>query len=250
MLTGTERVTLVLGNFGSGKTEVAVNLALRLADAGRPEGVTLADLDLVNPYFRSREPRELMRARGVHVVIPGPQYLWADLPILLPEVRALIMASTSYAVIDVGGDDAGARVLGSLADALSSAGARALMVINAKRPFTNTVEGILRIKREIEEAGRLSMTGLVANTHFMDETDLDTVMEGYRVARETAAATGLPIEFVCAPARLADRVRARVPEEVLAITRHLAPSWRREEEGGGGEAAAGGAPLGKALFKL
>ncbi len=242
MVDGLEKVTLFLGNYGSGKTEVAVNYALHLARGTAPGEVSLVDLDLVNPYFRSREPRDLLEAAGVRVVVPDRQYHNADLPILVPEVRAALTASTSRVVLDVGGDDVGARVLGSLHDALPEGSYRALMVLNGNRPFTGDVAGIERIRMEIENAGRIRFGGFVSNTHLMDETTLATILAGYRLSREVAGATGLPLAFVCAPEALVPAVREHVEEPVLPIVRYLATSWQNPLEGLDN--------LGKDLFRL
>lgn len=243
MLTGQEHITLFIGNFGSGKTEAAVNFAITLRQRRLKEAVTLVDLDLVNPYFRSREPRDYLEKHDVRLVIPDKQYMHADLPILVPEVRSLLVGSTSYVILDVGGDDVGARVLGALHDALPAGGYRALMVLNASRPFTNNVEGIIKIKDEIEASGKISITGFVSNTHLMEDTTMDTILSGYRLAKDTESKTGLPLEFVCVPERFVKEVKEAVPEDVLAIFRYLAPEWA-DREGRGRE------PSGKDLFKL
>lgn len=227
MLLGSEKTTLVMGNFGSGKTEVSINFAIHLVESGRRRNVSLADLDLASPYFRSREPRKLLESRGVRVVVPDSRFTYADLPILVPEVRSLIMASTSYAVLDVGGDDIGARVLGALHDAISSSSCRALMVLNASRPFTSTLKGIIKMKKELEEAGKIKIAGFISNTHLMEETTIETVLSGYLLAKEAQSASGVPVEFVCALETIAEEIQKRVPEEVLTITRYLAPSWVR-----------------------
>jgi len=242
MLEGPEKVTLFLGNYGSGKTEVAVNYALHQA-AGAPSwSIALADLDLVNPYFRSREPRDLLEAAGVRVILPDREYHDADLPILVPEVRAALTASTAHVILDVGGDDAGARVLGALTDALPEGSYQALMVLNGNRPFTSDVAGIKRIRSDIERAGRIQIGGLVSNTHLMEETTVGTILAGYRLAKEASRATGLPLEFVCAPATMVAEVAAAIGEPVLPIVRYLAPSWKNSGGGRGN--------LGKELFRL
>lgn len=240
MLTGAERVTLFLGNFGSGKTEVAVNFAAHLASQRLKEAVSLADLDLVNPYFRSREPREFLEQLGVQVVVPEGEYTHADLPILLPGVRSMLMASTAYVILDVGGDDVGARVLGALNDALPDGSYRALMVLNANRPFTEDVPGAERICREIEAAGKIRITGLVSNTHLMEDTTVETVLKGVNLSRTLGSKMGIPLEFVCCPAVKVKAVSARVPEEILPISRRMTPPWKAPE----------GGRLGKDLFRL
>jgi hypothetical protein len=246
MLCGRERVTLFLGNFGSGKTEVAVNYALHFADRDRDgsasgNGTTLVDLDLVNPYFRSREPMEELEAHGVRVVVPDAQYRHADLPILAPEVRAALMASTSRVILDVGGDDVGARVLGALHDALPSGSYRALMVLNGNRPHTRDVAGIIRIRSEIELAGRIQVTGFVSNTHLMGETTVATVLAGYRLAKQASSVSGLPLEFITAPPGMAEEVAGQVDCEVLPLRRTLSVPWQKRDENRN---------VGKALFRL
>jgi len=246
MLSGSERTTLFLGNFGSGKTEVAVNFALYMASqpAGRP--VALADLDLVNPYFRSREARFLLMDAGITVILPDQSFLHADLPILAPEVRAALMASSAlapYLILDVGGDDVGARVLGALSDALTPGSYRALMVVNASRPMTSDVPGVEEMRARIEAAGRLHITGMVSNAHLMEQTTIETLVEGRSLARASADAAGLSLEFVCAPAPLADTLSQLVDEDVLPINRYLTPPWLQP-------ATPAGSRLGKALFRL
>lgn len=229
----TKPVVLFVGNYGSGKSEVSVNFALAMARRG--VRVRLADLDLVNPYFRSREAKETLEAQGVGVVLPPEALLHADLPILTPEVKGLVQRPDGLAVIDVGGDDVGATVLSSLAGAFAAGAAfELLQVVNHLRPFTDTVDGVVRILGEIERAARLRVTGLVSNSHLMDETTVETVYEGLALARAVGARLGLPVRFVTAPAEVApalDEARlGGVP--VLPLTRWLLPPWRRPGQHG------------------
>jgi Mrp family chromosome partitioning ATPase len=190
----TRRITVFVGSFGSGKTEIAVNLALSLASSG--ERAVLADLDFVKPYFRSRSAREFMEAAGVHLVVPHGEHYHADLPILLPEVRTRAADGTSKLLLDVGGDDTGARVLGALSDVLSPAEADVYFVVNFRRPFTETPEQALKMVRDIEAVARLRATGVVSNTHLMSETTPALVREGHALARETARLAGVPLVAV------------------------------------------------------
>ena len=219
-----ERVVLIVGNYGSGKTEVAVNLAIRLSGHQK---VSIADLDIVNPYFRCREARNEMESFGIRVINPEGDYQAADLPIVLPEVRGAVLDEEGTLIFDVGGDDVGARVLSSLADVFAGRSCTMLQVLNAKRPFTETVEGCLKIKSEIEAASRLRITGLVSNTHLLEETDTSTVLEGLRLAREVARASGLPVSFVTANEDLRDGFDAEnVGCPVLWIKRRMLPPWK------------------------
>ncbi len=189
-----QRVTVIVGHFGSGKTEIALNGALGLAAAGTP--VTVVDLDVVKPYFRSRAARELLAARGVGLIAPGGAHVFADLPIILPEIRSALKDPARRLILDVGGDDSGARVLGSLAGAIPLAETRCLLVLNFSRPFTTDDAEAETMVREIEAASRLKVDGLIANTHLMDETTAALVTEGYRMTEATGRRLGVPVVAV------------------------------------------------------
>jgi hypothetical protein len=216
---------VVVGNYGSGKTEVSVNLALDLRARGH--AVSIADLDVVNPYFRCREATQEMEARGIRVLAPHGELHAADLPILLPEVRGRVAAGAGVTILDVGGDDVGARILGSLASTVRAVPHAMLQVVNERRPFTDSVAGCLDIMRRIEAAAKLQVTGLVSNTHLMEETDAETVLRGYDLARAVGAAASIGVELVTADAALLATIDPeridRCP--VLRIDRRMLPPW-------------------------
>lgn len=232
------RVVIVTGNYGSGKTEVSVNWALALAASAAAmkdsAPVSIVDLDIANPYFRCREAAELMRSHGVEVIVPPGEQAHADLPIILPQIKGLIQQSPGQVLLDVGGDEVGARVLASFAGAFSDY--EMLQVVNAFRPFTDTVEGCLRIMDELQAASRLEVTGLISNAHLMEETTLATVLQGAELAERVAEARGLVLRFVTAPAALAAEVAERLPEtlHVLPIQRHMLPPWIEAAPGAAG----------------
>ena len=219
-----ERIVLVVGNYGSGKTEVSVNLAIHLSRSHR---VAIADLDVVNPYFRCREARDEMEGHGIRVINPTGDYHSADLPIILPEIRGAVQAGEGYLIFDVGGDDVGARVLSSLADIFSGRDYTMLQVLNARRPFTETVEGCLRIRSEIEAASRLRITGLVSNTHLMEATSPTVIREGLDLAEGVGRAAGLPVAFLTADESLeGDLDESGIEYPVLWIRRRMVPPWK------------------------
>jgi len=223
LMTGT---VVIVGNYGSGKTEVAVNLAA----AGRGAGldVAIADLDLVNPYFRAREARVTLGRMGVNVVLPPETHLHADLPILTPAVSGLLRRPKELTILDVGGNDVGARVLAALADALAGSGARMLQVVNPFRPFTDTAQGCLQIRRSIEKSSRLEMAGLIANPNLIDETDAHTVLQGYGFVEALAGSWGLPLAFVAVRSDILPQIdHRRFGCPVLPIARQLVPPWRK-----------------------
>ena len=219
-------VVALVGHFGSGKSEIAVNLALGFAARG--ERVTLVDLDVVKPYFRCRLAKSDLDAAGVRLVVPEGDYFWADLPIVVPEARGAI-ASTSGArvIVDVGGADLGARALGSIADLVDSSRTDVLFVVNTRRPFAEDQVGLRSMLAEVRAAGKLAITGLVANTHLMEETTPDVVLAGFAAAQELAASSGIPIRFAAVLARLEQVLhRSAVTDAdcpLLAVVRHLLP---------------------------
>jgi hypothetical protein len=190
------RVTLLVGHFGSGKTEIALNGALELAEAG--EAVTLADLDVVKPYFRTRSARQLLAEAGIELVAPAGECVHADLPIIVPQVRTALRDPERRTIMDVGGDDTGARVLGSLSDVIPTDETDCLIVLNFRRPSTQNPEEAVSMVRQIEAVSRVSVTGLVSNTHLLRETIAEVVLDGHAMAQETARALGIPVVAVTA----------------------------------------------------
>jgi Mrp family chromosome partitioning ATPase len=195
------RITVLVGSFGSGKTEIALNGALALAAAGGP--VTLADLDVVKPYFRSRAARAILDEAGIRLLAPAGEVTHSDLPIVVPQVRAALRDPSCRVVVDAGGDDVGARVLGSLSDVLPVADAHVLVVLNFRRPSTPDAEKAAAMVRKIEAAARVKVTGLVSNTHLMRETTPRVVLEGHQLAVEAAEDLGIPVIAVTATSDVA-----------------------------------------------
>ncbi|MCP3940651.1 MAG: ParA family protein [Desulfobacteraceae bacterium] len=218
-------IVIICGNYGSGKTETAINLAAKSRQKGME--VKIADLDLVNPYFRTREVRVYLEKLGVEVVLPPKKYMHADLPILTPAVAGMIQQPSELTILDAGGDDVGVTVLAALGDYLSQKNCQLIQVINPLRPFTETIEGCLKIKEEIETSSKLKITGLVSNANLIDETTPEHIYDGYRFINEVSDTTGLPIEFITASSRMIpelDMDRFNCP--VLPIDRKLVPPWK------------------------
>jgi hypothetical protein len=221
-----EGIVVIVGNYGSGKSEVAINLAVHHRQAGL--GVRIADLDLVNPYFRSREARQALATLGIEVVLPPRQYLQADLPVLSPVVSGLIRRPGEIAILDAGGDNVGAMVLAALGDAFAGRACQMLQVVNPLRPATATIAGCLRIRSEIEAAARLPVTGWIGNANLIDETTAEVIRDGYAFARELARSSGLPLACITAAGELADRLdREGIECPVLTIRRQLVPPWKK-----------------------
>ena len=225
-LTG---IVIIVGNYGSGKTEVSINLAVHRKRAGIE--VRIADLDLVNPYFRTREAKAPLANLGIDVVLPPEQYLRADLPILSPLVAGMIRQPSELTLLDVGGDDVGATVLATLEDAFKDKSLSVLQVVNPLRPFTETIEGCLKIRAEIEQASRLSINGLVGNANLIDETTPDHIYNGYDFVKTLSEQSGLPLEFITFARELLPLIDVRrFSCTVLTIERQLVPPWQKPVE--------------------
>jgi hypothetical protein len=222
-----KNVILFTGNFGSGKTEVAVNYALWLANEGLK--VQIADLDLVNPYFRTREARKYLESLGVKVIAPADEYQSADLPILLPQVKGLIEHPDNISILDVGGDNVGATVLAALTPSFQNANYEMIFVVNRNRPFTETVKGCLQIISEIETASRLKVTALAGNTHLMDETTPETVEYGLELTTGVAEALHLPVLFISIEKSILNSLNNKfIPYPILPLERLLLPPWKQK----------------------
>jgi hypothetical protein len=224
-----KRVTLLVGHFGSGKTEIALNGALGLAAAGMR--VTLADLDVVKPYFRSRSARAILSDAGIELLAPTGANVHADLPIIVPQIRSHLRDSERRLIMDVGGDEIGARVLGSLSDVVPFDDTDCLLVLNFRRPSTPDPEHALQMIREIEAVGRVPVSGLVSNTHLMGETTPAVVVDGYRQAAETARAAEVPLVAVTVTENLiADLRQENFECPVITMRRIVMPPFAQSHE--------------------
>ncbi len=229
--------SIFAGRFGSGKTEVAINFALSLARQARasPEAgdrarldVVLVDLDIVTPYFRSRETADAMRTRGVEVIAPSIVGQHLDTPAITPQILGAVQQRKRPTVLDVGGDQQGARVLGQFSAAIRERGYAIHFVVNPYRPFTDTIQGLVQSITEIEESSRLQVTDLVSNPNLKDETTFDTIMEGHKTIQRFAEQLDLTIAFVCLERPWAETVGTHhFAEPILALDRFFTQPWER-----------------------
>ncbi len=214
------RLTLFAGHYGSGKTNIALNYALWLRRQGLK--VTAADLDIVNPYFRTKDGEAMLRAAGIRLISSEYANSNVDLPALPGEAYSLVDDRSACGVIDVGGDDRGALALGRYAPAIREEGDyEMLFVLNRARPLTRTIEDALEVFWEIEAAGGIRFTAVVNNTNLGPMTTAEDVIAGARFAEDFAARTGLPVKMNCAEKKLAPALENRVsnlfPIEILQL---------------------------------
>ena len=196
-----KRVTLFVGHYGSGKSNLAVNYALKLRASGN--AVALADMDIVNPYFRSADSRRELSDAGVRVIALPFANTNVDLPALPSEIYGLVERRDEYAVLDIGGDDRGALALGRFVPyILAENDYEMLYVVNFYRPLTRTAEEALDVLREIETAAGIRATGIVNNSNLGPETTAEDVVATLPLAGELSRLSGLPVVFTSFDERL------------------------------------------------
>ena len=205
MNTNDKRLTLFAGHYGSGKTNIAVNYAFKLAGEGKR--VCIADLDIVNPYFRTKDSEAELESMGIKLVSPQYANTNVDLPALPAESYRLVQDKSTYGIMDIGGDDRGAYALGRYVDAIKAEGDyRMAFVVNCYRPLTSTVEDAIEIMREIEAACKLEFNCIVNNSNLGAETTAQTVRDSVDFVERLSAATGLEIWMHTAEASVAQQL--------------------------------------------
>ena len=204
-----KRVTLFAGHYGSGKTNIAVNYALALKRRGRD--VVIADLDIVNPYFRTKDSLAALEAAGIRLISSPYANTNLDIPALPQEMYAVTDDRSRAAVLDIGGDDRGATALGRLAPAILAEGDyEMLAVVNFYRPLTRAAEEALEVLREVEAAAHLPFTGIVNNSNLGEETTPEDVLATEAEIKRLSALSGLPVRFTSAEAGLVPALEGRI----------------------------------------
>ena len=210
-----KRITLFAGHYGSGKTNIALNYARMLKRAG--EKVAIADLDIVNPYFRTKDSAQDLQAEGIDLVVSDFANSNVDFPAMPKEIYALVAERDRKIVMDIGGDDRGALALGRYVPDIKAEGDyEMLAVVNALRPLTQTAADTVEVLREIEAACHLPFTGIVNNTNLGPQTTAADVLGSRSYADAVAAQMNLPVRMTCCARRLASELEGRVPD-LLAL---------------------------------
>ena len=205
-----KRLTLFAGHYGSGKTNIAVNYALHLAKEGKQ--VCIADLDIVNPYFRTADSRQELESAGVELISPQFANSNVDLPALPAQAYKLVQDKRCYGIMDIGGDDRGAYALGRYVPYMKQEkNYRMVYVANCYRPLTRTAAEALEVMREIEAACGLAFTDIVNNSNLASETDVQAVLDSRDFIQELSKLSGLPVFMTTVRADLAERVRKHIP---------------------------------------
>ena len=204
-----KRITLLCGHYGSGKTNIALNMAYEIRNSY--DNVAIADLDIVNPYFRTKDSAEELKDRGIRLIASEYAGSNVDIPALPQDMYSLTDDKTVRAVIDVGGDDRGALALGRISPRIMAENDyEAYLVINKYRPLTPDVESTLEVMNEIETAGKFKFTGIINNSNLGVETTAEDVLNSVQYAKAVSKATDLPLVATSVDKRLFDELSGKI----------------------------------------
>ena len=222
IIENTKRITVFAGHYGSGKTNVAVNYAIALRESGKT--VSITDLDIVNPYFRAKDSKDILEEKGIRFISSKYANSNVDTPALPAEAYAAFEDKSSYAVIDVGGDDRGALALGRYAPYLLEDEYEMLFVINKYRFLTATAEETVAVMKEIEEAAGVKFTAIVNNSNLGEETTKENVLNSIEYAKKISEITALPIKLTTVREAISDELKDEV-ENLMPIKLYVKQSW-------------------------
>ena len=223
-----KRTTVFAGHYGSGKTNVAVNYALWLKNFEK--NVSVADLDIVNPYFRTKDSAKVLEKSGIKLISSEFANSNVDTPALPGEIYSVFDDKSVYSVLDVGGDDRGALALGRyVPHLLEENNYEFLFVINKFRFLTKDAGSTIEVMREIEEASKLRFTAIVNNSNIGEETTKEDVLSSAKYANEVSALTGLEIKMTTVKSDLYDSLKDEIIN-VQPIDLYVRQSWLREEQ--------------------
>lgn len=222
-------VCIVTGHYGTGKSNLAVNLALWAKKEGRD--VVLADLDIVNPFFRSTDCEKMLRNAGIELVRPLFANTAVDLPALSARIDALLRDKSKFMILDIGGDDAGAAALGRYAGLIAQTDYTMLYVVSQKRFLTTSAVEMAQMLAEIENASHLKATGIVNNTNLSHQTGKEDIVGSFSCVRQLCAMTGLPLIATTVKGLLADNLAEEYPEQrITPISIYVTHPLGQQEE--------------------
>ncbi|MDR7870659.1 MAG: ATP-binding protein [Tissierellaceae bacterium] len=218
-----KRVRIIIGHYGSGKTEFSINYVAKLSKMNKK--TMLVDLDVVNLYFRSREKAEELSSMGVKVIGGSINANAIDIPMIPGEVLTAFQDESYDAVLDVGGDPAGARTLGRYVEYLTEGNYDMFFVLNANRPETQTVEKAIEYMTRIEDTVRAKVTGIVNNTHMLKSTCIDDVLKGYELSLKVSEKTGVPLRYNVVLEDLVSQLPNDLKGDVFPIELFMREEW-------------------------
>lgn len=213
-----KKYIVYIGNYGSGKTEISINTAINQNALGKK--TVLLDMDIVNPYFRASEHKQMLESKGIDVVMPYFANTLVDVPSLPPSIFKAFDGDYDAAIFDAGGDPVGAAALGILKDKFQQNidDTDVFYIVNTLRPLQRTEDDIITMLRQIEDRASLKVTGLINNTNIALDTTAEMVMAGQKILENVSKKTGIPIAYVCAMSEL------ELPY-AMEIKLYMRPNW-------------------------
>lgn len=223
-----KRITVFAGHYGSGKTNIALNYAVWLKST--EENVSVADLDIVNPYFRTKDSASMLESKKIRLISSEFANSNVDTPALPGEIYSVFADKNQHAVLDVGGDDRGALALGRYVPfILEENNYEVLFVINKYRFLTKDANSTLDVMKEIEDAAKIRFTAIVNNSNLGEETTKEDVLSSVSYAKEVSALSGLDIKMTTVKSGLYDSLKDEI-ENLQPLDLFVRQSWLREEQ--------------------
>lgn len=222
-----KRINIFTGHFGSGKTEVAVNYALKLAEANFKTAIV--DFDIINPYFRTADAKDELEKNNIKVILPMYANTNVDVPSIPPEIYSMFQNKEYKVVLDVGGDDLGAKAVSRFKEEIVSDDYEMFFVINTKRIMTDNIEKIVEMIALIEDGANIKVTKLINNSNLLEETTPEIIIEGNKIITEVSRKLGIPIAITAGMEDvISDLNRQELSDsELLPMRKQIHLPWNR-----------------------
>lgn len=218
-----KRISIFTGHFGSGKTEVAVNFTLKLSE--HYEKTAIVDFDIVNPFFRTMDAKSKLEKKNIWVIAPLYANTNVDVPALPPEINTLFEKKEYKVVFDVGGDDLGAKVLSRYRDEILQDDYELFVVVNTRRPMTDTGEKIEEMIYSIEASSRIKVTSIVNNTHLLQNTSIKDIIDGQEIIQSVSNKLNIPIRFTGVFYNNCENIKKVIDNEVFCMEKLIRLPW-------------------------
>ncbi|MEG2813587.1 MAG: P-loop NTPase [Oscillospiraceae bacterium] len=225
-LTNFKRISIITGHYGSGKTNVAVNLALQLKE--QHEKVTIVDLDIVNPYFRTSDFTQMLSEKGIKVIAPVYANTNLDIPALPPSINSIFDNKDSFVIVDVGGDDAGAIALGQFSNRIKNSEYDMYYVINECRFQTKVASEAVLLLSDIEYCSKVKATKIINNTNLGEETTKEIIENSAEFAQDISKQLNLPVSFTAVNKKIANEVK--IDTDILPVSIYVKPFYVEKME--------------------